>query len=53
MLGVQDAHPFTGFDTVAMDVYVAYHRDHGARIATRRGDTLEWEDGRVEPLTPP
>ena len=40
------------FDYVAPDVYAAWWRQHGARVGQRRGDTIVWEDGVVEPIRP-
>ena len=34
--------PFTGFDTVALDLYVAFWQAHGARVARQSNGALVW-----------
>lgn len=43
MLDSSPAFPFTGFDTVSLDLYVAYWWAHGARVGRRGSDgELVW-----------
>lgn len=40
------------FDDVSPDVFAAWWASHGARVGQRRGDTIVWADGTVEPIRP-
>jgi len=42
MMETSPTCPFTGFDTVALDLYVAFWQAHGARVARRRDGELVW-----------
>ena len=44
MLDTADGFSFTGFDTVALDIYVEFWHRNGARIGCREGGTLRWRD---------
>lgn len=44
MLASCTEHPFTGFDTVSLDLYVAFWRRSGARVGRMAGGTLLWEE---------
>jgi hypothetical protein len=44
MLDSTESFPFTGFDTVALDLYVAFWRSHGARVGRRVEGVLVWEE---------
>jgi len=41
-----------GFDSMGLDVHVAFWAERGALIGVRRGDEMHWSDGRVEPIQP-
>ena len=40
----------TDFDYVSTDLYLKYWRPKGVRIGFRRGNRIEWEDGKVEDI---
>lgn len=44
MLASSAEDPFTGFDTVSLDLYVAFWRRNGARIGRMAGGALAWEE---------
>lgn len=44
MLDTSAEFPFTGFDTVALDLYVAFWKAGGARVGRRTNGTLVWEE---------
>lgn len=52
MLDTGDGYPFTGFDTVSLDVYVDFWRRGGARIGRRDGDVFRWEDEASDTTAP-
>lgn len=41
-----------GYDYIALDLYMELWRGLGARIGTRVGDVIKWEDGEVFPIPP-
>lgn len=44
MMDTSPAFSFTGFDTVALDLYVAFWKAGGARVARRTNVALVWEE---------
>lgn len=44
MVANADGFPFNAFDTVALDLYTAYWRHHGARVGRIQNGAVVWED---------
>lgn len=38
------------FDLISLDLYAEYWRTRGAKIGIRKGDTIVWENGDVDPI---
>lgn len=43
---------FSGMDYIALDLYVKLWEGLGARIGTRKGDIIYWNDGESQPIPP-
>lgn len=43
---------FGGFDFVAVDVFVSWWAERGAKVGRRVGDVIDWGGGEVTPIPP-
>ena len=51
MMDASTEFPFTGFDTVSLDLYVAFWQAHGARVGRLTEGELVWEDAHFPATT--